>query len=56
MSAERHLLLGLLALQTGLIQPSQLVAAFHAWTGDKSQSLGPTTSWPWATWAPPSGR
>ena len=39
MSAERHLLLGLLALQTGLIQPSQLVAAFHAWTGDKSRSL-----------------
>jgi serine/threonine protein kinase/tetratricopeptide (TPR) repeat protein len=39
MSAERHLLLGLLALQTGLIQPSQLVAAFHAWTDDKSRSL-----------------
>ncbi len=39
MSAERHLLLGLLALQTGLIQPPQLVAAFHAWTGDKSRSL-----------------
>jgi eukaryotic-like serine/threonine-protein kinase len=39
MFAERHLLLGLLALQTGLVQPSQLVAAFHAWTGDKSRSL-----------------
>jgi hypothetical protein len=37
--AERHLLLGLLALQNGLIQPAQLVAAFHAWTGDKSRSL-----------------
>src|SRR6516162_9113207 len=39
MAAERHLLLGLLALQTGLIQQAQLVAAFHAWTGDKSRSL-----------------
>ena len=37
--ADRHLLLGLLALQNGLIQPAQLVAAFHAWTGDKSRSL-----------------
>jgi tRNA A-37 threonylcarbamoyl transferase component Bud32 len=26
-------------LQNGLIQPAQLVAAFHAWTGDKSRSL-----------------
>src|SRR6516164_4724527 len=39
MAAERHLLLGLLALQNGLIQPAHLVAAFHAWTGDKSRSL-----------------
>ena len=39
MSAERHLPLGLLALQTGLIQPAHLVAAFHAWTGDRSRSL-----------------
>jgi eukaryotic-like serine/threonine-protein kinase len=39
MAAERDLLVGLLALQTGLIQQAQLVAAFHAWTCDKSRSL-----------------
>ena len=39
MAADRHLLLGLLALQNGLIQPPHLVAAFHAWTGDRSRSL-----------------
>jgi tetratricopeptide (TPR) repeat protein len=39
MTADRHLLFGLLALQTGLIQQAQLVAAFHAWTCDKSRSL-----------------
>ena len=39
MTTDRHLLLGLLALQTGLIQQAQLVAAFHAWTGDKTRSL-----------------
>jgi serine/threonine-protein kinase len=38
-SAESNLLFGLLALQTGLIQQAQLVAAFHAWTCDKSRSL-----------------
>src|SRR3954449_5745623 len=37
--ADRDLLFGLLALQTGLIQQAQLVAAFHAWTGDKSRPL-----------------
>ncbi len=39
MAADRHLLFGLLSLQTGLIQQAQLVAAFHAWTCDKSRSL-----------------
>jgi serine/threonine-protein kinase len=39
MAADRHLLVGLLALQTGLIQQAHLVAAFHAWTCDKAQSL-----------------
>jgi hypothetical protein len=39
MAADRHLLFGQLALQTGLIQQAQLVAAFHAWTGDKSRPL-----------------
>jgi serine/threonine-protein kinase len=35
----RQLLFGLLALQTGLIDQSLLVAAFHAWTQDKSRPL-----------------
>jgi serine/threonine-protein kinase len=38
-AADRHLLLGLLALQTGIINQGQLVAAFQAWTLDKSISL-----------------
>jgi serine/threonine-protein kinase len=37
--ANRHLLFGLLALQVGLIDQKQLVAAFHAWTRDKSRPL-----------------
>jgi hypothetical protein len=37
--ADRHLLFGLLALQTGLIQESELVAAFHAWTAEKAAPL-----------------
>jgi serine/threonine-protein kinase len=39
MSADRHLLFGLLALQNGLINQGQLVAAFQAWTLDKSKTL-----------------
>jgi len=35
----RDLLFGLLALQTGIINQGQLVAAFQAWTLDKSKSL-----------------
>jgi eukaryotic-like serine/threonine-protein kinase len=38
-AADRHLLLGLLALQNGIINQGQLVLAFQAWTLDKSQSL-----------------
>jgi eukaryotic-like serine/threonine-protein kinase len=38
-AADRHLLFGLLALQTGIINQSQLLAAFQAWTLDKSKSL-----------------
>jgi serine/threonine-protein kinase len=38
-AADRHLLFGLLALQTGIINQGQLVAAFQAWTLDKSRSL-----------------
>ena len=38
--ADRHLLFGLFALQNGLINQGQLVAAFQAWTLDKSQPLG----------------
>jgi eukaryotic-like serine/threonine-protein kinase len=37
--ASRHLLFGLLALQTGLIDQAALVAAFHAWTRDKARPL-----------------
>src|SRR6516225_8172658 len=37
--ADRHLLFGLLALQNGLIDQVQLVAAFQAWTRDKASSL-----------------
>jgi hypothetical protein len=38
-SAERDLLFGLLALQNGLINQGQLVAAFRAWTLDKVRAL-----------------
>ena len=38
-AADPHLLFGLLALQTGLIDQAQLLAAFHAWTREKSRPL-----------------
>jgi eukaryotic-like serine/threonine-protein kinase len=38
-AANNHLIIGLLALQNGLIDQSVLVAAFHAWTRDKSQPI-----------------
>ena len=38
-AVDRQLLLGLLALQNGLIHQSQLVAAFQAWTLEKSRPL-----------------
>ncbi len=38
-AAERDLLFGLLALQNGLINQGQLVAAFQAWTLDKAGVL-----------------
>ena len=38
-AAERDLLFGLLALQNGLIDQGQLVAAFQAWTRDKARAL-----------------
>src|SRR5262249_21168440 len=37
--ADHHLLFGLLALQNGLIDQVQLVAAFQAWTRDKGHDL-----------------
>ena len=37
--ADRHVLFGLLAVQTGLIQQSQLIAAFQAWTAEKATPL-----------------
>ena len=39
LAAERDLLFGLLALQNGLIDQGQLVAAFQAWTRDKARTL-----------------
>ena len=39
MTADRHLLFGLLALQNGIINQDQLLAAFRAWTLDRSKSL-----------------
>ena len=38
-ATEKDLLLGLLALQIGLINQSQLVAAFQAWTLEKGRTL-----------------
>ncbi len=38
-AADHDLLFGLLALQNGLIDQVQLVAAFQAWTRDKARSL-----------------
>jgi serine/threonine-protein kinase len=38
-AADRNLLFGLLALQNGLINEAQLVAAFQAWTVDKARAL-----------------
>ncbi|QDV34835.1 serine/threonine-protein kinase [Tautonia plasticadhaerens] len=39
MAADRDLLFGLLALQNGLIDQVQLVAAFQAWTRDRARPL-----------------
>ena len=39
MAASHELLFGILALQNGLIDQARLVAAFQAWTLDKSRSL-----------------
>ncbi len=38
-AADRNLIIGLLALQVGLIDQAELVAAFHAWTRDKERPL-----------------
>jgi hypothetical protein len=38
-AAERDLLCGLIALQVGLIDRGQLVAAFQAWARDRAQPL-----------------
>jgi serine/threonine-protein kinase len=39
MDTDRQLLVGLLALQSGLISQAQLLSAFQAWTLDKTRSL-----------------
>jgi eukaryotic-like serine/threonine-protein kinase len=38
-AADRNLLFGLLALQTGMIDQAALVAAFHTWTRDEGPSM-----------------
>src|SRR5262249_51929795 len=38
-ATDRNLLFGLIALQNGLIDQGQLVAAFQAWTRDKARPL-----------------
>ena len=38
-AADRNLLFGLLALQNGLIDQDQLVAAFRAWSRDKRRQI-----------------
>ena len=38
-TVERHLLFGMIALQVGLIDQAQLVAAFQAWARDKDRPL-----------------
>jgi hypothetical protein len=38
-ATEKDLLFGLLALQVGLVNQSQLVAAFQAWTRDRARTL-----------------
>ncbi len=52
-SPERNLLFGLLALQVGLINQGQLVAAFQAWTLDKARDLAAQLTAP-ATLTPTS--
>ena len=42
-AADRDLLFGMLALQIGLIEQGQLVAAFRAWTRDKRPPAGRPT-------------
>src|SRR5262249_25319009 len=37
--ADREVLFGLLAVQTGLVAPSALVRAFRTWAGDRSQPV-----------------
>src|SRR5947209_3593090 len=39
-AADRDLLLGLLGLQTNLIDQADLVAAFHTWSRDRSRPMG----------------
>jgi hypothetical protein len=38
-AANRDLLIGLLALQNGLVEEDMLILAFQAWTCDKSRPI-----------------
>jgi hypothetical protein len=48
----RDLLFGLLALQTGLLNQAQLVAAFHAWTQAGGHPMAEILAGPGALSAP----
>ena len=59
--SSRNLLFGIFALQNGLIDQGQLLAAFQSWTHDKSRSMADhldlargsqcrLTSRPWNFW------
>ena len=53
--ADHHLLFGLIALQVGLIDQAQLVAAFQAWARDKSRSLADHLCRRGVAWTPKAG-
>ena len=55
MTTDRHLLFGLLALQNGLIDQGQLVAAFHGLDLRQVANPWPTIWSAWGTSMPPSG-
>ena len=53
--ADGHLLFGLIALQVGLVDQAQLVAAFQAWVRDKTRTLADLSGRPRRLWMPKAG-